>query len=164
MDLRSVEALLEKYYDGATSLEEERQLKAFFNSDNVPDALRHEQMQFRYYNNAAAETTNTIIDTIPDTNKTTAANAKRTIRFKPGIAMAAALAAGIALLLGVTIMMKQEAARKTNTDTYKDPRIAYAETKKALLLVSAKLNKGNKNLTKLSKLYEAQSLIKNNNQ
>ncbi|MGA0555911.1 HEAT repeat domain-containing protein [Larkinella sp. VNQ87] len=42
------EKLLEKYYAGETTLEEEKQLREFFNDESVPARLQHEAAPFRY--------------------------------------------------------------------------------------------------------------------
>lgn len=44
-----IEQLIEKYYEGETTLEEEQQLRAFFLSENVPAHLENEAKQFRYF-------------------------------------------------------------------------------------------------------------------
>ncbi len=50
-----IEKLLEKYYDGETSLEEERALKQFFQSGEVPGHLLSHAAQFGYFMNARKE-------------------------------------------------------------------------------------------------------------
>lgn len=50
-----IEKLLEKYYDGETSLEEERALKQFFQSGEVPEHLQSHVAQFGYFANARKE-------------------------------------------------------------------------------------------------------------
>ena len=50
-----IEKLLEKYYDGETSLEEERALKQFFQHGEVPEHLQSHAAQFGYFANARKE-------------------------------------------------------------------------------------------------------------
>ncbi|MCF0073903.1 HEAT repeat domain-containing protein [Dyadobacter sp. CY261] len=50
-----IEKLLEKYYDGETSLEEERALKQFFQSGGVPEHLQSHAAQFGYFADARKE-------------------------------------------------------------------------------------------------------------
>ncbi|SEJ64690.1 HEAT repeat-containing protein [Dyadobacter sp. SG02] len=52
---QDIEKLLEKYYDGETSLEEERALKQFFQSSDVPEHLQSHAAQFGYFANARKE-------------------------------------------------------------------------------------------------------------
>lgn len=42
-DLKNIEQLLEKYYNGDTSLEEERKLQWYFQTHDVPERLRAEK-------------------------------------------------------------------------------------------------------------------------
>jgi hypothetical protein len=46
---QDIEKLLEKYYDGETSVEEERELKRFFQGGNVPAHLESHAAQFNYF-------------------------------------------------------------------------------------------------------------------
>lgn len=50
-----IEKLLEKYYDGETSLEEERALKQFFQGGDVPKHLQSHAAQFGYFAQARKE-------------------------------------------------------------------------------------------------------------
>ncbi|RNI32495.1 HEAT repeat domain-containing protein [Rufibacter immobilis] len=50
MPFKQIETLLEKYYNGETSLEEENQLKDFFQQTKLlPDHLKAHAIQFEYY-------------------------------------------------------------------------------------------------------------------
>ncbi|GAB3249905.1 hypothetical protein GCM10027347_07320 [Larkinella harenae] len=46
---QDIDKLLEKYYAGESTLEEEKQLREFFNSPSVPDALQQQAEPFRYF-------------------------------------------------------------------------------------------------------------------
>ncbi|GAB3327647.1 hypothetical protein GCM10027299_28560 [Larkinella ripae] len=46
---QDIEKLLEKYYAGETTLEEEKQLRDFFNGDAVPAPLQNQAGPFRYF-------------------------------------------------------------------------------------------------------------------
>ena len=50
-----IEKLLEKYYEGETSLEEEKQLRAFFQDDAIPEHLQSHAAQFRFFSDARKE-------------------------------------------------------------------------------------------------------------
>jgi len=45
--MKNIEQIIEKYYNGETSLEEELQLQEFFQGEDVPDHLKAEQAQFQ---------------------------------------------------------------------------------------------------------------------
>lgn len=49
---QDIETLLEKYYEGETSLAEEKQLRNFFQQEPIPPHLQHHAGQFRYFVNA----------------------------------------------------------------------------------------------------------------
>ena len=165
MDLESVEALLAKYYEGETSIEEERKLKEFFNSGNVPEEMVQEQIKFRFYADAFNEGTDKAFEDKLLSSEVHSPKINRAISFRPGIRMVSAIAAGLMLLLGVSFFLKRNISfnKKNNYGTYDNPQIAYAQTKNALLLISSKLNKGNNTLSKLSKFYEIQTEVTTKN-
>ncbi|WP_428665283.1 HEAT repeat domain-containing protein [Runella sp.] len=45
----AIEKLLDKYYEGETTLEEERELRDFFQQDDIPHHLQLHAEQFRYF-------------------------------------------------------------------------------------------------------------------
>ncbi|GAB2565477.1 HEAT repeat domain-containing protein [Spirosoma areae] len=49
---QDIETLLEKYYEGETSLAEEKQLRQFFQQETIPAHLQHHAGQFRYFTDA----------------------------------------------------------------------------------------------------------------
>ncbi|MFH1319538.1 MAG: hypothetical protein ABII90_02640 [Bacteroidota bacterium] len=168
MDLQAIEHLLEKYYNGETSLEEEQQLRDYFNTHEVPDHLKHEQAQFKYYKTAIqekitnAEFEGNVLQAIKQSP------AKGKIRqIKHYIYYPAAIAASVALLVGIYFRVYDSSTINSPIaemkNTYDDPERAYFETKKALLMVSEKFNKGIKNVNKISKFHQAQELITNKN-
>jgi hypothetical protein len=48
MDTKKIEQLLEKYFEGETSLEEEKMLRNYFATEDIPDHLTSYRDQFRY--------------------------------------------------------------------------------------------------------------------
>lgn len=49
---QDIEKLLEKYYEGETSLQEEKQLRQFFQQETIPAHLQSHAAQFGYFANA----------------------------------------------------------------------------------------------------------------
>jgi hypothetical protein len=91
---QEIEKLLEKYYEGETTLQEEKYIKEFFSKAGVPAHLQHHQAEFGYYRHTAGET--------PSKNLSDAVLGKiekkgRIIRFRT---MGIRIAAGVALVLG----------------------------------------------------------------
>lgn len=50
MNTERIEQLLDKYFDGETSLEEEKELREFFQQDEIPNHLKSYTDQFSYIN------------------------------------------------------------------------------------------------------------------
>lgn len=55
MDYKYIEQLLDRYWNGETSLEEERILRAFFSQENIPEELRQYKPLFAYEQAEPAE-------------------------------------------------------------------------------------------------------------
>ena len=46
---QGIEDILERYYQGETTLAEEKQLRQFFQNDDIPEHLMSHSAQFRYF-------------------------------------------------------------------------------------------------------------------
>ena len=51
MNFRQIETLLEQYFSGETSLEDEKVLKEFFKGEDIPPHLQSLKTQFEFYSN-----------------------------------------------------------------------------------------------------------------
>jgi len=162
MDYERIKSLLEKYWSCETTLEEEEYLREQLSRDDLPQDLREFASLFRYFKIQKDVKTqdgfeDRIIDTLSSKNK----SGKRrylSIFYK--------VAAAVILLLFVfTIHQRFITVRDKATtlvqDTFEDPEKALEETKKALMLVSEKWNKGKNNIVKLSEFKKAEKTIKN---
>ena len=49
MDYNNIKQILEKYWEGETSLQEENLLHEYFNSDDVVEELKDVQPMFQYF-------------------------------------------------------------------------------------------------------------------
>lgn len=145
MNLQEIEKLLEKYFEGESSLSEEKQLCDFFTSGNVPMKWKNLQGYFSF---VIQEQDRQIGDTEFD-NKVMSAIKENKLApivdlHKPWIYWIAGLAASILILLAVFVKFDPFSGRIENT--YKDPQTAYVEARKILLYVSAQFNKGTSTL------------------
>ncbi|WP_234736618.1 HEAT repeat domain-containing protein [Tellurirhabdus bombi] len=52
---QDIEKLLEKYYEGETTVDEEKQLRTFFQQEVIPSHLQSHAAQFQYFASAQAE-------------------------------------------------------------------------------------------------------------
>lgn len=155
-DLKHIEQLLEKYYNGETSLEEERKLRWYFQTRDVPERLKPDKTMHAYFQQIkqeelSPEFTLKLSKLIDKQHRTHINTASRTILLWAGSA-----AAVLIILLTVWLGYKDPFSLQAShfQDTYNDPELAYLESKKVLLMVSEKMNEGTRNLQALDKLNE----------
>jgi hypothetical protein len=152
MNLQEIEKLLEKYFEGETSLPEEQQLRDFFASGNVPDRWKDMEKYFLFINGEVNRKLNNpgfdarIMSEIKEENQSPLLDIRR-----PWIYWISGVAAAILIL--VAVFVKFDPLSNRLGDTYKDPQVAYAEAKKILMYVSAQFNKGTSKLESV-KAYE----------
>ena len=155
MDLQKIEKLLQKYYNGETSLEEEEVLRTFFSSRDVPDHLEAEKELFSYYySQSRDEAANPgLEEKILDAIRIEGSR-YRMQPVKKRLYLFTSIAASFLILLGSYFLITGKNgigfSFKKYEDTYESPELAYLETKKTLLLISEKFNLGTKELQTLS--------------
>jgi hypothetical protein len=147
MNEEELKRLVQKYYDGTATDEEEKILRDFFRRNNVPRGYEAEKEIFGYYIESAD---------IPEPSNDFEAQIIAAVSSSDGrssnrrfIYTLLSAAAGILILTGAYFFFT---GRQTIKDTYSDPEIAYVETIKILHQVSYKLNQGVKNLEPVGKL------------
>jgi len=164
MDYRSIKTLLEKYWNCETSLEEEAQLRKYFTSNEVHEELREFAALFKYFK---SEHDVHLSDNFDEKLLGQIENKKRTGKIRYLKIYYKVAAAVILILFIVTVHQRFIAVKEKATtivqDTFDDPEKALEETKKALLLVSEKWNKGKTNISKLSEYNKAEKIIRNEN-
>jgi hypothetical protein len=152
MNSEEIKRLLEKYYEGDTTSEEELLLKKFFNMNNVPPDLRSDQDIFRFYMQMAvipepsADFETNIISAIDSEDKELRGFKRRRL-----FVTLSGIAAAMLIIAGSYFFFT---TRSEPRDTFSDPEVAYAETMKILFQVSARLNQGTKALGHLSALQD----------
>ena len=129
MELDKIEKLLEKYFEAATSIAEEKELKDYFTSSNVAHHLEHYKPMFGYFSQAKQEQYKAVI---PLQTK------------KRKIVSWISIAAAVVVLLGVGTFtfMNYNTTKSQDLGTYDDPEVAFRETQKALALISEHVNTG----------------------
>ncbi|MCK4748817.1 MAG: hypothetical protein KAT15_17305 [Bacteroidales bacterium] len=149
--IEEIRKILERFYRGETSLEEENMLQEYFSSTTVPEEFIPDKELFRNFG-AANETipvpgdlNQKIIATIEGVER----KAVRTRRIS--MFSLSGLAAGLLVMIAVYLFYfrnDESALLASNqwTDTYEDPMDAYEEAKRTLAFVSAKLNNGTNEL------------------
>ena len=135
MESHNIRQLLEKYFDGETSVADERILKDYFSSDAVAPEFSEHQDLFGFY---AAEKTVSSTKVFP-------------IKKKSNIRQFMAIAASVVILLGIGFtLLKTQPEINTDLGSFDDPELALIETQKALALIGENLNKGKESISYLN--------------
>lgn len=123
MELVNIEKLIEKYENAETSLQEEQELKTYFQKEDVPAHLLEYKALFNYFDQSSKERYTKSIQLKP-----------RKMHWKW-----LSIAAAVALLISVFTIDRFG----TISDAERhESELAYQETQKALLLISQNLNRG----------------------
>lgn len=125
MELHQIKILLEKYFDGDTSVAEENQLKDYFSSADVAPEFEPYRPMFGYFVQAKNEKSEKSLPLQTKRNRTAWLS----------------IAASAAVLLGVGAMYFGQ-QQPEDLGTFDNPEIAMRETQKALDLLSGNVNKG----------------------
>ncbi len=146
--------LLTKYYDGNSTIDEERLLKEYFSGPGVPEELLAEQEIFRCYSSImkkvipepSADFELRIFAAIDREEKETAVPRRRSF-----YSILSGIAATLLILAAAYFFFER---RPDIRDTYTDPEVAYAEAMKILYSVSSRMNEGTRALGQLGALQE----------
>jgi hypothetical protein len=146
MNTTGIEELLEKYYEGLTSLEEETQLMEFFLGSDIPPRLAVHAEHFRYLHLSGKEEigdpefVSKVLDRLEISGTSSLGSNSRRWIYVTSLAATLLLLAGILFTFRYDIVSKLTAKRLS--EQYTSPETAYAEATKALLLVSVNFNAG----------------------
>lgn len=150
MNEEKLKQLLERYYSGSSTREEEELLKDYFNGNDIIPGYDEEKEIFSHYS---------AMDVYPDPSDDLEERIQKTIanigqhRIRKIIRMPLpaliSIAAMILLLIGSYYMFILKAEPR---DTYSDPKIAYVETMRILNDISAKINKRTMELKPIARL------------
>jgi hypothetical protein len=179
MNTSEIEVLLEKFYEGNSSLQEEKILRDFFQGQDVPAHLKSHQPLFAFY---GAEKQLTITDPgfeqklkamISDEHDETPVVQMHPNRRR--LVFATSIAASFLLVIGLFFTLRHDVNNRSLQQTDRqDAALAYANASEALMMVSGNLNNGLKQMEKLQvvekafkdftlfhKFYQYQTLIIN---
>ena len=146
MELDKIETLLEKYFQGETSIAEENELKNYFSSSDVAQHLEQYQPIFGYFSQAKLHR---FTPEIPLQSK------KRNVAW-------ISIAASVVVLLGIgTFTYFNDNKNITNQDlgTYENPELALQETQKALAMLSNHVNVGVESVQYLEEFNNSKAII-----
>ena len=128
MELKQIEALLERYFEGETSIAEEKQLKAYFGAPGVAQHLMQYRPLFGYFE-----------------EQQQTQHFEKTIPLKPRKHYVAwlSVAASVVAMLGMFMFLNSnEPSHSEDLGTYDNPEVAFRETQKALNMLSKNVNVG----------------------
>ena len=148
MEFNKIEILIEKYFQGETSIAEEKELRSYFSSPDVAPHLEQYKAMFGYFTEAKQQK---FTQEIPQQTK------KRKV-------MWLSIAASIVVLFGmVTFFMinTDEAVTQNELGSYDSPEQAFRETQKALALLSSNVNIGIESVSYIQEYDNSKNLIFN---
>ena len=159
MDSKKIDELLNRYWNCESSLEEEQQLREYFRGKDIPEQLKETAALFQYFDLQKKQELNdpgfdhTVMKSVSTPKKgklvTLAYNAMR-------------IAAGVAVLVVATFLVRNEIRKGSPTpteDTYDDPKLAFEETKKALMMNSKSFGTAEDQAKKINMFNEAQQQV-----
>lgn len=144
MELDKVEVLIEKYFQGETSITEEMELRNYFSSSEVAQHLEQYKSMFGYFTHVREQK---FMSEIPlQTKKRNAAWVK--------------IAASVAVLLSVGMYVYFD-SKVVNEDlgTYDNPEVALKETQKALAMLSNHVNSGIESVIYIEEYEKSRKII-----
>jgi hypothetical protein len=137
MELYKVEALLEKYFEGETSISEEKELQDYFSMQQVAPHLEKYTALFNHFAVAKEQLFEQEIPVL-QIQKDESRNHKRNLAW-------ISIAASVVVLMGIGTYVFYNSEPVNNSKdlgTYDDPEVAFKETQKALSLLSKNVNVG----------------------
>jgi hypothetical protein len=149
MELDKIENILEKYFQGETTIAEEKELKEYFSSPNVAQHLEQYQPMFGYFSQVKQQKST---QEIPLQTK------KRNVAWL-------SIAASVVVLLGVGTYFFLEQKNTTpvvpqsELGTYDNPEEALKATQKALALLSNNVNVGIESVQYISEYEQSKNKI-----
>ena len=166
-DEKNIKQLLEAFYNGSTSIEEEILLLNFFNDDNLNEQWHTDRDLFNVLYSPSeislpkgfSERLENAVDKHID--KTYRENSRRKTR---KLFMNIGSAAAIALLcIGLFFVTDKPAPTQAMNDTFTNPEEAAIVAEQVLMLVSSNLNKGLSSLEKAREGIDRTSELLNEN-
>lgn len=138
-----IELLLEKYFEGETSIAEENELKLYFSSADVAQHLEQYKAMFGYFSSAKEQKFEQQIPLKSKTQKVAWLS----------------IAASIVILLGMFTFYNRGINQSEDLGTYNDPEKAFEETQKALNLLSKNVNVGIESMQYVKEYQDSKDLI-----
>lgn len=142
---KKIELLLEKYFEGETSLQEEKELQEYFNSKQVDASLEKYKPMFAYFQEARLEESSR--KEIPLMKPK-----RRNLFWKIGI-----VATFLSVIFGISHYLEKQRQQQ-------EAEVAFEQVKEALQMISLNYNKGTNKIKYLKEFDATTSKIINLNE
>ena len=159
MEYKELESLLDKYFEGETTLVEEQQIVKFFEKNTeLPEKYNQIKAMFEFFK--AEKESKADFDIESTTNKKT--TKIRTLYYQL-IAVAAIILIVISIFTNTDNSEEKKVYAYINGKPIMNEQVAEMEAKRALLLISSNFNQGTENLKHLSSFSKAEMLVEGTN-
>jgi len=166
MDYKTIKALLEKYWEGQTSLTEEQMLKEYFQQKELPAEWQSYAPLFQMLHAEKKQGTSAEFDKKWIAQLDSKSESSASAKIRPMYRWAASVAA-VLLFLPLGLYLFQNFSNQNNgkialeEETYESPEEAYAKAKEVLLLLSTKMKDGTEKANDgIKKVKEASTIFK----
>ncbi|HET9487696.1 MAG TPA: hypothetical protein VFO54_09685 [Chryseosolibacter sp.] len=160
MDSEKIDGLLNKYWNCETSLEEEQQLKSYFRNSAIPEQYKETAALFRHFEEQKEKS---LTDASFDRGVIRKIQASKKGKVSILLYNSMRIAAGIIVLVLAVWLVRMEVRETIRTeeiaDTYSDPKVAFEETKKALMMISRSFGTAEEQAKKINLFNEAKKEI-----
>ena len=157
MNSQRIEKILVKYFEGETSLSEERTLRGYFQQEDLPAHLIELKDQFELYNKESRATLPDNFDDMLFKHIEKQERSKRNFRLTT-IYYISGVAATILIL--VTLFIRFDPFASNTKYNAQDAELAFNEASRILYFVSDKFNKGTNPLGKVARFDEGMNDLK----
>ncbi|OMQ10054.1 hypothetical protein [[Flexibacter] sp. ATCC 35103] len=142
MEFNKIEDILEKYFQGETSIAEEKELKDYFSSPNVAQHLEQYKPMFGYFSQVKEQKSTQELKNLARTDEAIPLKTKKRNVAWLSIAASVVVLLGVGTYFYVSEKNAPPAIAQSELGTYDDPEEALAATQKALALLSNNVNVG----------------------
>ncbi len=158
MSSQKIEKLLERYFQGETSLAEEQALRDFFSKEELPRHLAELRDQFMFLEREAREELpasfeDDLFDEIDRLERSSRSTRRTYILYISGVAAT--------VLIMVTLFFRFDPFTREADFNQREAETAFAEASRILYFVSDKFNTGAKSLGKVARFDEGIEDLKN---
>jgi len=158
METKEVKRLLQLYFNGESSDQDERTLEMYFQSENIADEVNEYAEFFGGISELANENNDSSIEE-DIMNYILEHEHREKTKYRQMWRWVTSVAATIIIVLG-SFLIYQQQHQAPFKDTFDDPDEAYAYAEQTLQFVSSKYNKGLAALANFDKLQKAEEPLK----